>query len=282
MRPGPRRPPQPCSRPTAPDAAANSSVAGVVDGLVQAVIGPGAPAPSASVSVHAGPVFGPVPAEAARVAPLARAADAAGPQPCAAARAAAIATSALTADQIASAYGLSSYYAAGDEGRGVTVALFELEPFSASDVAAYQACYGTAAAVTTVAVDGGAGTGAGIGEAAMDVEDLIGLVPDASIKVYEGPATGTGAYDIYNRIVSDDAAQVISTSWGICEALEGSVPAAVENTLFEEAAVQGQSLLAAAGDTGLGRLRRRPAVGGRSRQPAMGHRGRRHLATGHW
>ena len=232
------------------DAAANSSMPGVADGLVQAVIGPGAPAPSASVTVHTGPVFDPVPAESARVAPLARAAGATGPQPCAAARAAATATTAHTADQIASAYGLSSYYAGGDKGQGVTVALFELEPFSASDVAAYQACYGTGAAVTTVAVDGGAGTGPGIGEAAMDVEDLIGLVPDASIKVYEGPATGTGAYDIYNRIVSDDAAQVISTSWGICEALEGSVPAAVENTLFEEAAVQGQSLLAAAGDTG--------------------------------
>jgi hypothetical protein len=232
------------------DSAANPSIPGVADGLVQAVIGPGAPAPGASVTVHTGPVFDPVPAESARVAPLARAADATGPQPCGAARAAAAATTAHTADEIASAYGLSSYYAAGDKGQGVTVALFELEPFSASDVAAYQACYGTGAAVTTVAVDGGAGAGPGIGEAAMDVEDLIGLVPDASIKVYEGPATGTGAYDIYNRIVSDDAAQVISTSWGMCEALEGSVPAAVENTLFEEAAVQGQSLLAAAGDTG--------------------------------
>jgi hypothetical protein len=232
------------------DAPANSLVAGAVDGLVQAVIGPGAPAPTTSVTVHTGPVFDPVPAEGVRVAPLLRAADATGPQPCAAARAAAVATTAHTADGIASAYGLSSYYAAGDKGRGVTVALFELEPFSASDVAAYQACYGTGASVTTVPVDGGAGTGPGGGEAAMDVEDLIGLVPDASINVYEGPATGTGAYDIYNRIVSDDAAQVISTSWGMCEALEGSVPAAVENTLFEEAAVQGQSLLAAAGDNG--------------------------------
>ncbi len=64
--------------------------------------------------------------------------------------------------------------------------------------------------------------------------------------------TGSGAYDTYSRIISDDAAQVISTSWGLCEALEGSVPASVENVLFEEAAVQGQSLLASSGDDGLG------------------------------
>jgi len=224
--------------------------AGDVDGLVQAVIGPSAAVPSASVTVRAGPVFDPVRTGSSRAAPLPRAAGAAGPQPCAAARAAAASTGAHTADEIASAYGLSSYYATGDEGRNVTIGLYELEPFSASDVAAYQACYGSSAAVTAVAVDGGAGSGPGGGEAAMDVEDLIGLAPQASIRVYEGPPTGSGAYDTYSRIVSDDKAQVISTSWGLCEALEGLVPASVENTLFEEAAVQGQSVLASSGDQG--------------------------------
>jgi subtilase family serine protease len=218
---------------------------GGVDGLVAAVIGPGAAAPSASVSLRPGPVLDSGPPWRASVAP-----HTAGAQPCAAARAAAASTGAHTADEIASAYGLSGYYGAGDEGQNVTIAAYELEPFSASDVAAYQACYGTATAVTRVAVDGGAGAGPGAGEAAMDVEDLIGLVPQASIKVYEGPPTGSGAYDTYSRIVSDDAARVISTSWGLCEALEGSVPASVENVVFEEAAVQGQSLLASSGDQG--------------------------------
>jgi subtilase family serine protease len=221
-----------------------------IDRLVEAVIGSDAPAPNASVRVHPGVVFGPTPTGRARVVLRPRVAGAAGPQPCATAQAAATSTGAHTADEIASAYGLSGYYTAGDEGRGVTIAVYELEPFSASDVAAYQACYRTGATVTTVAVDGGDGTGAGSGEAAIDVEDLIGLVPQASIKVYEGPPTGSGAYDTYSRMIDDDTAQVISTSWGLCEALKGSVPVSVENTLFEEAAVQGQSVLAAAGDDG--------------------------------
>lgn len=225
------------------------SVSGGIAGLVQGVIGSDAPAPTAAVIVHrsTGHALGVTPANTlAGVVP----ASTAGPQPCPDAAAAGSGGTGYTANQIASDYGLSGYYAAGDEGSKVTIALYELEPFSASDIAAYQSCYGTSAGVSTVRVDGGAGSGAGSGEAAMDVETLIGLAPRASIKVYEGPATGLGAYDTYSRIIGDDSAQVISTSWGQCEALAGSVPAAAENTLFQEAAVQGQSLLASAGDQG--------------------------------
>ena len=64
------------------------------------------------------------------------------------------------------------------------MAVFELEPYSASDIATYQACYGTTTPMTNITVDGGPGTGAGQGEAALDIEDLIGLVPNTSILVY--------------------------------------------------------------------------------------------------
>jgi subtilase family serine protease len=155
-----------------------------------------------------------------------------------------------TADQIASAYRFPSLYSQGDLGSGVTVALYELEPYRASDIASYQSCYGTSASVSNVSVDGGAGRGAGSGEAALDIEDVIGLVPQATVNVYEGPNRGTGAFDTYSRIISDDSAQVISTSWGLCEASAGATLATAENTLFQEAAVQGQSIFAASGDSG--------------------------------
>ncbi len=138
----------------------------------------------------------------------------------------------------------------GDTGAGTSVALYELEPHLSSDISAYQSCMGTSATVTQTNVDGGAGSGAGEGEAALDVEDVIGLAPAASIDVYNGPNTESGAYDTYAKIVSDDTSQVISTSWGLCEASEGSSSANSENTLFEEAASQGQSVFAAAGDSG--------------------------------
>jgi subtilase family serine protease len=210
--------------------------------VVQGVIGSAGAAPTASVILHrsrlrAGGPTSDVDATGAAV-------------PCSGAAQLAQSAGAHTADQIAAAYGLDALHAAGDEGRGVTVALYELEPFSPADIAAYQACYGTATPVTTTLVDGGSGSGAGSGEAAMDIEGVIGLAPQASIEVYEGPSSHTGAYDTYSRIVADDTAQVISTSWGLCEQLEGAAPAAAENTLFQEAAIQGQTVVAASGDEG--------------------------------
>ncbi|HTU98475.1 MAG TPA: protease pro-enzyme activation domain-containing protein [Solirubrobacteraceae bacterium] len=156
-----------------------------------------------------------------------------------------------TAGQIADAYGLSDLYAAGDGGSGTTVALFELEPYSASDVAAYQQCYGTATPITNITVDGGPGTGAGQGEAALDVEDLIGLVPNASLLVYEGKNTGASALDTYRAMITQNRAKVISTSWGLCEPQEGTSAAQSENTLFLEAATQGQTVFAASSDDGV-------------------------------
>ncbi|MDQ6774894.1 MAG: protease pro-enzyme activation domain-containing protein [Actinomycetota bacterium] len=178
-----------------------------------------------------------------------------GPQPCAAASAAAPGQQAYTADQIAAAYSFSGLYAAGDLGAGQTVAVYELEPNDPNDIAGYQSCYGTSAAVSYVPVDGGAGTGAGTGEAALDIEDVIGLAPKASIIVYQGPnsnsgAPGAGPYDTYNAIISQDRAKIITTSWGQCEPMEGPPDATAESTLFEEAAAQGQTIISAAGDNG--------------------------------
>jgi subtilase family serine protease len=170
--------------------------------------------------------------------------------PCGAATTAGSEYGAYTPDQFAQAYSFNPLYSAGDTGAGTSVALYELEPHLSSDISAYQSCMGTSATVAQTNVDGGAGSGAGEGEAALDIEDVIGLAPAALIDVYNGPNTESGAYDTYAQIVSEDTSQVISTSWGLCEASEGSSSASSENTLFEEAASQGQSVFAAAGDSG--------------------------------
>jgi subtilase family serine protease len=173
-----------------------------------------------------------------------------GPQPCAAASSAAPGQDAYTANEIAGAYNFNSLYGAGDEGAGIKVALFELEPNSTSDVAAYQSCYATSATVTYVKEDGGAGSGYGQGEAALDIEDVIGLAPQASVDVYQAPNSNTGLIDNYTAIVDNDTDKVVSTSWGECESSSGSTIINEEGTLFEQAATQGQTIFAAAGDDG--------------------------------
>jgi hypothetical protein len=175
-----------------------------------------------------------------------------GPQPCSAARSAAPGQSAYTADQIAFAYGLPGLYRAGDTGAGVTVAVYELEPNDPNDIATFQSCYGTHASVTDVHVDGGAGSGPGSGEAALDIENVIGIAPAARLLVYQGPNSDTGSafYDTYAAIVNQDLAQVVTTSWGQCEPAVDPSGAGAENTLFQQAAVQGQTIVSASGDEG--------------------------------
>jgi len=179
-----------------------------------------------------------------------------GPTACAAARRDALAAGAWTDSQVAHAYGLDRLYSAGDLAAGQTIALFELEPFLASDLATFERCYlhtSDPGRVTIDAVDNYSLSGSGTGEAILDVEDLAALAPAAKIIVYDAPNTTFGALDAYNEIISQDRANIVTTSWGECEsALETSAPGAeqLENILFEEAATEGQTVFAATGDTG--------------------------------
>ncbi|MGH9080448.1 MAG: protease pro-enzyme activation domain-containing protein, partial [Acidimicrobiales bacterium] len=218
------------------------SVPSTVAPLVQGVVGLStvgqpqpqiatAPAPALAPSSPAGPV--PTPH--------------AGPVPCAQATH----TGGYTADQLAATYGLSSLYGIGRDGAGQTIGLYELEPYSSNDIAAYQACYGLTNSITEVPVDGGA-PGPQHGEAVLDIEDAAGLAPGAAIKVYAGPPGGAGPIDTYSAMVNDHSLSVISTSWGLCESEMASQPGeqAAESLLFAEAAANGQTVVAASGDSG--------------------------------
>ena len=86
-----------------------------------------------------------------------------------------------------------------------------------SDIAAYQACYGTdRPRSTTSRSTAGFLSGAGEGEAALDIETIIGLAPEATIDVYQQNETADGL-DAYTAMVSQDTAKVISISYGECE-----------------------------------------------------------------
>jgi subtilase family serine protease len=170
-----------------------------------------------------------------------------GPQACAAGRAD---PTAYTADELASAYGFSGLYGQNDLGAGQTIGLLELEPYTQSDVSAYASCYDVTPSITNISIAGFDESAAQDGEATNDIEDVIGIAPRAPVLVYQAPNTVAGLITVLAKMVSDDRANVMSTSWGLCEPKTSPSFVAAENIELEEAAIQGQSVFAAAGDSG--------------------------------
>ena len=155
-----------------------------------------------------------------------------------------------TATVFSGFYGTNLLYQLGDLGQGQKIGVVEFEPNLPSDITAYEQCYGVSTKVNYVKVDGGAGTGAGQGEAALDIEMLVGLTPRSTIDVYQAPSTQTAGYDIFKKFTSRDVEKTLTMSWGTCEVDTSPAIMNADETQAEKADAQGQTILAAAGDTG--------------------------------
>jgi kumamolisin len=176
----------------------------------------------------------------------------------------------LTPDQDNSLYGAPDVGSAG-KGQGVTLAVFELSAYQHSDINTWaQYFYGPGykAPLEDITVDGGPlspvcpvgdqcpaqynGYSGDI-EVDADIETQLAVAPNARhLLVYNAPNdfTGQTELDQYTKIANDDTADVISSSWGVCENDAGAGYAEAENVLFEQMALQGQSMFSSAGDTG--------------------------------
>ena len=98
-------------------------------------------------------------------------------------------------------------------------------------------------------VDGGSSSGIDP-EVTLDIELAIALAPESQIYVYEGPNSDQGVLDTYNRIATDNLAKQVSTSWGMGENLVSAQYLQAENAIFLQMAAHGQTIYAAAGDSG--------------------------------
>ena len=182
------------------------------------------------------------------------------PTPCTDATTTAEELGGLTDDQIANAYGVFGLYGAGDTGSGQHIAVYELEPFSPTDLKTFDTCYFGATQATAMLgrvavknVDGVLPAGPGSGESILDVEDVSAVAPGANIDVYQAPNNTFGSVDEYAQIVNDDVDQIVTTSWGLCEqAVQQGSPGVqeAENLMFQQAAAQGQTIFSASGDQG--------------------------------
>lgn len=154
-----------------------------------------------------------------------------------------------------SLYDFTGFYQVGYSGAGQNIALFESADYSDNNIATYDNQFGiSSGGVERVAVsDGnksGASLGDGEGETEMDIELLHAIAPAAHVIVYEAPATDAGWVAMWNQIVGDNRAPVVSTSWGSPEDLTSSDTINAMHQAFQQAATQGQTILDASGDLG--------------------------------
>jgi subtilase family serine protease len=177
--------------------------------------------------------------------------------------------SGLTPSQTNSIYGAPAP-SPRTQGAGVTAAVFELSAYQAPDIDTwantfYGPRYGPK--LTSINVDGGplapvcpAGDScpaqyngyAGDTEVDADIETTLAVAKDANVIVYNAPNdyTGQTELDEYTTIANQDVASTVSSSWGVCENDVTAGMAQAENTVFEQMALQGQSVFNSAGDTG--------------------------------
>lgn len=165
-------------------------------------------------------------------------------------------------------YDVGPLYKEGIEGKHQTIGIVTLASFTPSDAFAYWHSLGLAVAsnkIKIVQIDGGSGPPsdeAGSDETTLDVEQSGGLAPAANVIVYEAPNTEQGFVDAFATAFDSNVPDTISTSWGQWEYLDDTSTAVdpithrnvnalkAFNDLFTQAALQGQSMYAAAGDAG--------------------------------
>lgn len=104
--------------------------------------------------------------------------------------------------------------------------------------------------INVIPIGGVATNTGGAVETALDIEWSGAMAPGATLNVYVAADGGSDTFTaMYNRMVTDNNSEIMTTSWGLAEAA-GPVIDRANEQIFMEAAAQGISMFAASGDAG--------------------------------
>jgi subtilase family serine protease len=163
----------------------------------------------------------------------------------------------LDPKDMATMYDLNALYQRGFYGSGQGLAVVGqsfVDTSNTSKVYAFQVILGEYPPITTVLVPGSgveAISPGDEGESQIDLEYSGGIATNANIfLVYVGDNQNYGVFDALAFAITENIAPVVSISYGECELLLSASELDQNNALFEEAAAQGQTLVASAGDSG--------------------------------
>lgn len=168
--------------------------------------------------------------------------------------------SAAAAAQLRGAQSHGAQLTAVAPGSGQTIGLIEFAAFQTSDVNDYvnliapiQKAVGaptsTISNLSVVPVSGGAPAGGDQQEALLDVDDVMTLAPGAKVVAYEAPFVKGSFQAVLNAMISGGV-NVISNSWAYCEDQTTLADVQSIDTILQNAAAAGITVISGAGDAG--------------------------------
>lgn len=150
-------------------------------------------------------------------------------------------------------YNSAPLLTAGIDGTGQKIAVIGRTDINVSDVQQFRSMFGLKVNDPTFTLIGeDPGTTSDDEEAYLDVEWAGAMAPGANINfVYAGSNyfTQSGIGDAALYIVNNNLADIITMSYGGCETSNGASGTAFWNTVWEQAAAQGQTVFVSTGDS---------------------------------
>lgn len=167
----------------------------------------------------------------------------------------------LVPADLATIYNLNPLFDDGISGQGQTVAVLEDTDIHPVDWHAFRATLGLGkyaqGTFTTVHPNAAGGlncndpgTNGDSGEASLDAEWASAAAPNAAIVMASCASTTTfgGLIAMQNMVNNPNPPEIVSSSYGLCEALTADSLKAAFNSAFQQAVSEGVSVFAAAGD----------------------------------
>ena len=161
----------------------------------------------------------------------------------------------LAPADFATIYDLAPLYQNSITGTGQSVAVVARCNIHVSDVQTFRSNFGLPANNPTIVVNG---TDPGIvsndeeTEADLDAEWAGAIAQNANVQFVVSASTNTsdGVMLSAQYIVNNNLAPVMTLSFGLCESAQGTAGNSFINSLWQQAAVEGITVLVAAGDSG--------------------------------
>ena len=161
---------------------------------------------------------------------------------------------AMAAADFATIYNTKSLVAQGIDGTGVSIAVLGRTNIVMGDMTTFRSAMGLSANPPQIILNGadpGRQTG-DEGESDLDLQWAGAVAPGATIKFVTSASTAsTDGIDLSAQYaVSNNVADIVTLSYGLCEADLGTSATNFYNGLWQQAAAQGMSVFVSSGDSG--------------------------------